>query len=136
MEELNKAKSDSGRKKVLFIDDDPDYVNSIKLSLEKKYEVTTAFSAEEGWEKIEKQKPDVILLDAMMEPKDGFALAKEFKTHQTYKDVPIVMLTGVVPHIPHTKYSPDDILRYKGDEFIEKSSGIEEILSALERYLK
>ncbi len=136
MEELNETKSDSGRKKVLFIDDDPDYVNSIKLSLEKKYEVTTAFSAEEGWEKIEKQKPDVILLDAMMEPKDGFALAKEFKTHQTYKDVPIVMLTGVVPHIPQTKYSPDDILRYKGDEFIEKSSGIEEILSALERYLK
>lgn len=101
-------------KKILFIDDDPDYVESTKLLLEKKYEVITAFSTEEGWEKIGKQRPDLIILDAMMEPKSGFTLAKELKAHQTYKDIPIVMLTGVVPKIPQTKYSPDDILRYEG----------------------
>ena len=39
MEKLSEAKSDSGRKKVLFIDDDLDCVKSVKLVLEKKYEV-------------------------------------------------------------------------------------------------
>jgi CheY-like chemotaxis protein len=136
MEESSGAKSVSGRKKVLFIDDDPDYVESVKLFLEKKYEVTTAFSAEEGWEKIEEQKPDLIVLDAMMEPKDGFTFAKELKAHQTYKDIPIVMLTGVVPEIPQTKYSPDHILRYEGEGFVEKSAGVEEMLSTVDRFLK
>ncbi len=136
MAKLSEAKSASGRKKILFIDDDPDYVESTKLLLEKKYEVITAFSAEEGWEKIGKQRPDLIILDAMMEPKSGFTLAKELKAHQTYKDIPIVMLTGVVPKIPQTKYSPDDILRYEGEDFVEKSAGIEEILSTVERWLK
>ncbi len=136
MAKLSEAKSASGRKKILFIDDDPDYVESTKLLLEKKYEVITAFSAEEGWEKIGKQRPDLIILDAMMEPKSGFTLAKELKTHQTYKDIPIVMLTGVVPKIPQTKYSPDDILRYEGEDFVEKSAGIEKMLSTVERWLK
>jgi DNA-binding response OmpR family regulator len=135
MGKLSEAKSDSGRKKVLFIDDDPDYVMLMKLVLEKKYEVITAFSAEEGWEKMGKQRPDLILLDAMMEPKSGFTLAKELKAHQTYKDIPIVMLTGVVPQIPRTKYSPDDILRFTGEDILEKSAGTEEILSTIKKYL-
>ena len=124
-----------GRKKILLIDDDPDYVEATKLFLEKKYEVITAFNAEEGWKKVEKEKPDLIILDAMMPVKDGFALAKELKVHSTYKEIPVIMLTGVVPKIPDTKYSPDDILRYEGEDFVEKSAGVEEIFSTVERYI-
>ena len=136
MEELSEAKCASDRKKVLFIDDDPDYVESVKLVLESKYEVTTAFSAKEGWAEIEKEKPDLIILDAMMEPKDGFTFAKELKAHQAYKDIPVVMLTGMVPKIPETKYSPDQVLRFEGEDFVEKSAGTDEILSAVEKFLK
>jgi len=136
MENSSESKCVTHRKKVLFIDDDPDYVESAKCFLEKKYEVETAFSAQEGWEKIGRQRPDLIVLDAMMEPKDGFALTKELKEHQTYKDIPIVMLTGVVPQIPQTKYSQDQILRFTGEDFVEKSAGIEEMLSTVERYLE
>ena len=124
------------QKKILFIDDDLDYVESMKVFLEKKYEVMTAFSVDEGREKIGRQRPDLIILDAMMEPTSGFALAKELKAHQIYKDIPIVMLTGVVPKIPQTKYSPDDILRYEGEDFVEKSAGIERLLFTVDRYLK
>jgi DNA-binding response OmpR family regulator len=135
MEELSETKCVSGRKKVLFIDDDPDYVESMRSFLEKKYEVTTALSAEGGWAEVEKETPDLIILDAMMEPKDGFTLAKELKAHQTYKDIPIVMLTGVVPEIPQTKYSQDQILRFEGADFVEKSAGIEEVLATVDRFL-
>jgi len=136
MEKSNESKSTCCRKKVLFIDDDPDYITSMKSFLEEKYEVMTAFSADESWANLRKQKPDLILLDAMMEPKDGFTLAKELKEHQTYRDIPIVMLTGVVPRIPHTKYSQDQILRFTGEDFVEKSASVDEILATIERYLK
>jgi PleD family two-component response regulator len=136
MEELSEAKCTSDRKKVLFIDDDPDYVKSVKPVLEEKYEVASAFSAEEGRAKMEEERPDLIVLDAMMEPKDGFAFAKELKAHETYKDIPIVMLTGVVPKIPETKYSQDHVLRFEGEDFVEKSAGIDGLLSAIEKCLK
>jgi CheY-like chemotaxis protein len=136
MKKSNESKSVTGKPKILLIDDDPDYVKSVKFLLEKTYEVTTAFSAEEGWEQIGRQKPDLIILDAMMEPKDGFAMAKELEEHQEYKDIPIVMLTGMVPQIQKTKYSQDQILRFNGEDFVEKTSGVNEILAAVEKYLK
>ncbi len=136
MEKSNESKSVTGRPKILLIDDDPDYVKTVKFLLEEKYEVMTAFSAEEGWEKIGSQRPDLIILDAMMEPKDGFTMAKELKEHQEYKDIPIVMLTGMVPQIPKTKYSQDQILRFDGADFVEKSSDVNEILTAVGKYLK
>lgn len=135
MEELSEVKFTSGGKKILFIDDDQDYVESVKLLLEKKYEIATAFSAEDGWEKIEKENPDLIILDVMMEPKSGFTLARELKTHSTYKDIPIVMLTGVVTKITETKYTPDDILRYEGEEFVEKSAPKEELFNAIKKQI-
>lgn len=136
MEKSKESKHIIGRQKILLIDDDPDYVKTVKFLLEEKYEVMTAFSAEEGWEKIEKQKPNLILLDAMMEPRDGFSLAKQLKEHHEYRDIPIVMLTGVVPQIPKTKYSQDQILRFDGEDFVEKSSDVSEILTTVEKYLK
>jgi DNA-binding response OmpR family regulator len=98
--------------------------------------VTTALSAEEGRAEMENERPDLIILDAMMEPEDGFTFAKELKAHQSYKDVPIVMLTGMVPKIPETKYSQDHVLRFEGEDFVEKSAGVDELLAAIERFLK
>jgi DNA-binding response OmpR family regulator len=136
MEKSNESKFVTGRKKILFVDDDPDYVESVSILLEKEYEVMTALSVEEGWRKIREQRPDLFILDAMMEPKDGFTMAKELKEHQEYKDIPIVMLTGMVPEITKTKYSQDQILRFDGEDFVEKSSDVSEILTAVKKYLK
>jgi len=93
------------------------------------------FNTDEGLKKIDKEKPDLILLDAMMPGKDGFTFAKELRTHPEYKNIPIVMLTGIVPNIFDTKYSPDDILRFEGDDFVEKSAEIKEILSIVKRHI-
>lgn len=136
MAKLNESKSVTGRQRILFIDDDPDYIRSVKVLLEEEYEVETALSVEEGWNNIGSQKPDLIILDAMMEPKDGFTMAKELKEHQEYKDIPIVMLTGVVPQISKTRYSQDQILRFDGEDFVEKSVDFNEIFTAVGKYLK
>ncbi|MHC4475480.1 MAG: response regulator [Planctomycetota bacterium] len=135
MEKLSEPKCVSERKKVLFVDDDKDYLESMKSFLEKRYDVITAFSAEQGRAEMEKGQPDLIILDAMMEPKDGFTFAKELKAHEAYKDIPIVMLTGVVPEMPQTRYSQDQVLRFSGEDFVEKTAGIEELLATVARFL-
>jgi len=46
------------------------------------------------------------------------------------------MRRGLEPKILETKYSPDYILRFAGEDFVEKSADIEEMLSTVERWLE
>lgn len=83
--------------KILIIDDDPDIVEAMKVVLESKnYEVTIAKSGEEGLKKTREGKPDLIILDVMMESMDkGFDVARNLKNDQSYKNIPILMLTAI-----------------------------------------
>lgn len=83
--------------KILIIDDDQDIIESMKTVLEsKKYDVIFALSGEEGLKMVKQDKPDLIILDIMMETRDkGFDVAREIKKQNEYKDIPILMLTAV-----------------------------------------
>ena len=84
-------------KKILIVDDDMDLTSALQTLLESQnYDVSTAANKEEGMEKIKADKPDLAILDVMMEAwQDGFELAREIKADPAYKDLPILMLTGV-----------------------------------------
>ncbi len=65
-------------KKILVVDDETDIVEVIKLSLETEdFEVETAYSGRDGIEKFEKFKPDVVVLDILMEDVDGVTVGKK-----------------------------------------------------------
>lgn len=83
--------------KILIIDDDQDLTSALQAVLESnQYAVSIAANKTEGMEKIESVKPDLIILDVMMETwQDGFELARELKKNSDYKDMPILMLTGI-----------------------------------------
>ncbi|MFH1502714.1 MAG: response regulator [Candidatus Eisenbacteria bacterium] len=85
------------KKKVLIIDDNPDFQKLNGTTLEAAgYEVEAAYNAEEGFTKVEYGQPDVIVLDLMMERHDsGFTLAKKLKEHPIFRSIPILMLTAV-----------------------------------------
>jgi len=84
-------------KKVLMIDDDPEFVEAISNLLDAKgYDVHTASNGKEGVEKAKAQNPDIILLDVMMTTKnEGFNVARELHDDQTLKDIPIIVMTGI-----------------------------------------
>jgi CheY-like chemotaxis protein len=84
-------------KKILVIDDDPDFVESVENLLEAKgYQVVSASNGKEGVEKAKTEKPDLILLDVMMNTKDeGFNVAREMNEIPEVKGTPVVMVTGV-----------------------------------------
>jgi CheY-like chemotaxis protein len=84
-------------RKILVIDDDPDFVDSVANLLEAKgYQVMTASNGNEGIEKAKAEKPDLILLDVMMNTKDeGFIVARQMQQIPEIKGTPVVMVTGV-----------------------------------------
>lgn len=84
-------------KKVLVIDDDSDFVESIVNLLEARgYAVASASNGKDGVQTARSETPDVILLDVMMTTKDeGFNVARELHGIDELKGTPVIMVTGV-----------------------------------------
>ena len=106
-------------KRVLVIDDDPNTVKYLSVVLsEHGYDPTSACDGEEGLEKIQQDKPDLVVLDVMMPKRSGLTLFKLLKKNEQFKDIPILMLTGVSgileeqeAHKDETDEKPYDSLR-------------------------
>jgi len=83
--------------KILIVDDDPDLTKALKATLESKnYIVITASNSAEGMEKINTDKPDLLVLDVMMATtEDGFEMARELKNNPQFKKMPILILTAI-----------------------------------------
>ncbi|PIS27107.1 MAG: response regulator [Candidatus Marinimicrobia bacterium CG08_land_8_20_14_0_20_45_22] len=81
--------------KILIVDDDQDFVSAVTLILESAgYDVEVAHTRQEGLVAFDVYKPDLVLLDVMMQdPDDGFVLAQDMKKQDS--NIPIVMLTSV-----------------------------------------
>jgi two-component system alkaline phosphatase synthesis response regulator PhoP len=83
-------------KQVLVVDDDRNAVKYLSAVLnEHGYEPVPAYDGNEGLHKVEQANPELIVLDVMMPKKSGFVLFKQLKRDERYKDIPILMLTGV-----------------------------------------
>jgi CheY-like chemotaxis protein len=81
--------------KILLVDDDEDFLFQHRIQLENAgFDVTTASSRAAAEECAAASRPDLAILDLMMEQHDdGFVLAHHLK--RTYGDVPIIMVTAV-----------------------------------------
>lgn len=81
--------------KIMIVDDEPDIVKLVKVSLEMaNFEVSEAFSGQEALDKVQDAKPDIILLDIMMPDINGFEVCKRLKADTKTKDIPVIMLTA------------------------------------------
>jgi len=100
--------------KILIIDDDPDIVTAVRMCLESVgHQVLDAKSGKEGIEVIKANRPELIILDVMMETKtEGFQLALKLRSPDPtsefakFKDIPILMLTAIHSTTP-LRFEPD-----------------------------
>ncbi|MEJ2053420.1 MAG: ATPase, T2SS/T4P/T4SS family, partial [Calditrichaceae bacterium] len=85
------------KKKILVVDDNKIMQKMVKTLLlkENKYEVDGASDGIEALEKIEKNIPDLIVLDVMMPRMDGYEVCKKLRESDKYADLPIIMLTSL-----------------------------------------
>jgi CheY-like chemotaxis protein len=83
-------------KRVLLVDDDRNATKYLSAVLsDNGYETVSACDGNEGFAKVEQTTPDLIVLDVMMPKKSGFVLFKQLKEDKRYREIPILMLTGV-----------------------------------------
>lgn len=125
--------------KVLIVDDDPDLVEAMKVVLESKhYHVVTAASGEEGLERVKSERPDLIILDVMMESRGtGFEVSRTIRADGVSKNVPILMLTAV------KEQTGAGFAKQAGDEtwlpvdaYVEKPLKPDELLAKVEELLR
>ena len=83
-------------KTILIIDDDRDFNDFIKISLEKRLQVLTASNGKDGISIAKSQKPNLILLDLAMPQLDGLAVYQTLKSDSTSSSIPIIFLTAML----------------------------------------
>lgn len=128
--------------KILVIDDDPDFRAAVTPILKSAlYDVVMASNPQEAKEKIVSERPDLILLDIMMDSLfDGFSLCHAIKTsaeYADYKDTPIIFVSAV-------KEIAGSRFQFKGDEegmvgpddYIDKPVKPDDLLARIAKFLK
>lgn len=135
---IKKEKGDNKMARILIIDDDPDIVLAVRMCLEAEgYEVIEANSGAQGIGMIKAGRPDLIILDVMMETKtEGFQMALKLHSPDPtsefveFKDIPILMLTAIHSTTP-LRFEPD--IDYLPVElFVDKPIELEDLVGKVE----
>lgn len=127
--------------KILIIDDDPDMVLAAEMTLEAAgHEIFTAASGTEGLKKVKEVRPDLIILDVMMDTTtEGFQVSLQLRSPDSesefieFRDIPIIMLTAIHTTTP-LRFGPDhDYLPV--DVFMDKPLDPDLLLAKVEELL-
>jgi len=120
------------RKKVVCIEDEPEMIDLVKLILGRKgFQVVGANGGREGLALIERERPNLVLLDLMMPDMDGWEVYQQMKAREDMKTIPVIIVTAKAQSI-------DRVLGLhiaKVDDYITKPFGPQELLESVERVL-
>ncbi len=128
--------------KILVIDDDPDFLDAVSMILRSAlYEVVTASNPKEGEEKLFSEKPDLILLDIMMDSLfDGFSMCHAIKTSKEFKefkDTPIIFVSAVKEKTgSRFAFNAKEQGLMGPDDYIDKPIQSDDLIARIEKLLK
>ena len=121
----------TGGTKILMADDERDLVEMLAYNLGKKgYQIIKAYDGFDAWEKIESEKPDLLILDLMMPNLDGWELCRLIRQSQRdeTKGMGILMLTA--------RAMPEDRvygLEIGADDYLTKPFSLNELILRVEK---
>ena len=119
--------------KILVVDDEPRNVKILQIQLKARgYTVYTAADGLEALEVVEKEMPDLILLDINMPKMDGFEVVKHIRTNEATEFIPIVMITA----LRDTRENRIKSIEAGADDFIEKPFDSLEVLARVRSLLR
>ena len=116
-------------KKILIVDDVEIIRKLLTIQLRDHYYVDDACNADEAWDKIHFNKPDLIILDIQMPngSMNGYELCEKIKADPAVSDIYVIMLTGDWRTV---QKAGDD---FKGDDYTFKPFTKEEVLTMVEK---
>ena len=126
---------------ILLVDDDPDIRDALGLVLEQEgYTVRTATNGTEALTELQRQLPDLMILDIMMTTDtEGFDFAFELREHPRYAELPILLLTSFLDKVRSS--GPADFQHILGEQWpaewlFEKPVDMQELLAKLDAILR
>ena len=119
-------------KKIVYIEDDLEMTYLIKMILERKgYEIVSTNDGMEGFELIERENPDLVLLDLMMPNIDGWDIYHQIKSNENTSHIPVIIISAKAQPI-------DKVLGLqiaKVNNYIGKPFKPQELLESIESIL-
>lgn len=100
-------------KKVMIIDDDPDFLDELTETLALTgYETMPVLNSMQAIEMVKKRVPDVILLDLKMGGKSGFEVAEELSKNPETARIPVITMTGFYGEKEYSKLERMQNVKY------------------------
>jgi CheY-like chemotaxis protein len=117
--------------RVLVIDDDETLCDLLKAAVNGTYEVATACSARDGFDRIQRQRPHLILLDVKLPDQNGLQVCQALRNDPQYRTIPIIMMTG---------YGDKDAvvtgLQAGADDYLAKPFRLDELRARIDAVLR
>ena len=117
-------------KKILVVDDEPQLALAVKIRLQSRgYEVVIAHDGQQGLELLEREQPDLVILDVLMPVMDGYSCLREINARVGRGTLPIIMLTA--------RDRMKDLFELEGiEDYVIKPFDHEDLLMRIDRALK
>lgn len=129
---MSESPHDIAGSKILIADDNPQILELLEAYLEPlQLRVRLAADGEATLSAVEREEPDLILLDIMMPKRSGFEVCRLLKEDPRYHDIPIIMVTAL--------HEIGDLERARecgGDDFLSKPVNKIELLARVQNLLK
>ncbi len=121
-----------GAKKILVIDYDQSSLSTLQGILAKQgYQIVTAADGQAGWDKYNKESPDLVLMEAMLPKVHGFELCQRI-TSERNSQATVFIMTGVYKD---RVYRTEALRTYGASEYFEKPLKMAELLTSIEAVL-
>ncbi len=120
------------KKSIFVIDDEKDIREILKINLESEgYQVITFSSADDAKKGFVSERPDLIILDVMMEGKDGFEFCRDIRSNDKLRSIPVIFLSAKSGEF-------DKVLGLElgGDDYLTKPFSIKELRSRIKAVLR
>lgn len=123
---------DSGRRKVLVVDDDPEIVELMVDVLERdgRFEVRTATSGYDAGVMTQEFRPDLMILDYMLPDVNGNVVCKTIRQNNVFEHMKIIIVSGVI-----NQEEIDNLLNVGADAFLKKPFSIDDLVTKMTELL-
>jgi len=121
--------------KILVVDDDPDFVESVRLVLGPNgYQVVSAANSDQGLEKLGEEKPDLVILDVIMSTVlDGLHMSQQMQESEEHKNIPVLMVTSIANTDYAALFPTDEYVNI--DSFLTKPISPDQLLKQVRRLI-
>jgi excisionase family DNA binding protein len=123
---------ESGKRKILVVDDDPEIVELFVDVLERdgRFEVRTASTGYDAGIATQEFMPDLIILDYMLPDVNGNVVCQTIRKNPNFEHIKIIIVSGVV-----NQEEINDLLKAGADDFVKKPFNIEKLIERVRELL-